>query len=125
MVNLYSMKSGSLYKQFVIGLLIGAFGISVFGAYVFVRAQIAPGTITNPLFGPAVNDVSRPGIRCSWAGTRNQDLGCDDSGAVKGCVNFSVTCANGVVTAINTGVGGQAQGGGSVDCVPPATACGQ
>ena len=118
-------KSGSLYKQFVIGLLIGAFGISVFGAYVFVRAQIAPGTITNPLFGPAVNDVRKSGIQCSWAGTRNQDLGCDSSGAVEGCANFSVTCANGIVTAINTGANSHAGAPGSTSCGAINTTCGK
>ena|SRR3989344_7207260 len=117
------MGSTSLFKQLGIGLLVGAIGISIFGAYVFVRAQIVPGTIINPLFGPAINDVAfQIGVQCSWTGTRNQDLGCDASGAIEGGVYFSVTCSNGVVTAINTG-GGDA-GSGSYNCSPPISSFG-
>lgn len=40
------------------GVLFGLGAVLVFGAYLWVQAQVAPSTITNPTFGPQDQDVT-------------------------------------------------------------------
>src|SRR3989344_1334616 len=74
--NAYSVMNKLFHHpvQKFVGYGLGV--LAVFGAFIFVQAQIAPGTVKSPVFIPPT-DVSLSGIACNWSGTQKKQVGCD------------------------------------------------
>jgi len=113
--NAYSVMNKLFHHpvQKFVGYGLGV--LAVFGAFIFVQAQIAPGTVKSPVFIPPT-DVSLSGIACNWSGTQKKQVGCDVGSDQDGCLGINVTCTNGRITRFGQGIY-VATNGGVVDCV--------
>src|SRR3989344_628739 len=114
----------SYARKFIAGASLGMGILLAMGGFIMVRA-IAPGITADPTFGPIApmslisGDVQvNFGIACNWAGEEGKQMACDPSGSSSGCVSMNVTCEDGVVTRMRSGV--IFAGGGGINC---STSC--
>src|SRR3989344_1215121 len=94
-----SMIKSIFGHSIVRGMIMGFGVVIIFGAYVFVRAQVFPGAIQSPFFGPQDDDVTVPigDIPCTWTGWERKRIACDNGGLFRMCAGIEVFCDNGVV----------------------------
>ena len=109
----------SYARKLIAGASMGIGILLAMGGFIMVRA-VAPNTTVNPTFGPINDDVQvNFGIACNWTGEQGKQMACDPSGSSSGCVSMNVTCEDGVVTRMRSGV--IFAGGGGINC---STSCG-
>ena len=93
------MKKSLFGHSILRGAVMGLGIVIIFGAYVFVKAQVLPGTIRSPFFGPQDEDVEANlgDIPCSWVDWERKRIVCENGGAYRVCAGIEVFCDNGVV----------------------------
>lgn len=91
----------------ILSYLSGA--LALFGLILFVQAQIAPGTVKVPTFGPPIDVEVFPKLTCNWNGVEYKRLGPTYNPCSSGndceriCANIKVECRNGYVVSMGTG----------------------
>ena len=117
-------------KVFLNGALYGTGVLAVLGIFLLVRAQIQPGTVQSPNFGPPTDvDVDTGRIPCDWSGLQYKRFGPDYNPS--GCGSdderiaaaILVECTNGFVSGFSTGFAWYNVGPTCVSCNPATYAC--
>jgi len=99
------MKRSIFGDSILRGAVMGLGIVIIFGAYVFVKAQVLPGTIRSPFFGPQDEDVEANlgDIPCSWVDWESKRIACENGGSYYLCAAIDVYCDNGVVRDMRSG----------------------